>query len=61
MAKCKHCESTTDSDGELCHLCLSVGVHKLLCGECGRETGDWGFEGEDDGARCDDCVVGGWL
>ena len=59
MAKCKHCESVTDSDGDLCHLCLSIGVHKLLCMTCRRETGKWGFESEE--AYCDDCLTEDWF
>ena len=55
MAKCKYCDRDTD-EGELCASCLSVGVSKIFCEECGKPTGDWGFP--DDGTRCDSCIYG---
>ena len=61
---CAHCDAgKTDGESPLCSLCMSIGVAKVMCEECGKWTGDYGFpdHGDGDGARCDDCLLGEWM
>ena len=61
MKTCSHCNGKSDNEGPICALCVSIGVARVLCEECGRDTKRFGFPSEMEGAVCDDCLLEDWI